>query len=265
MIIIKRLFAEKILAYHENTERLLSVLYSMPGLGESLKRCVAASKSGRVKHIFGVLAQIFVIMWEIIKKTLFVVAFMWLPYRLFSKEFPLISEQRTLVIVFLFFIICIICGSVTNNMFSAVSKRDDVMTKVVFISPAVNYLGKLISKMIADFMGFFIALIVVKVPVHMCLILAVTTVFARPVGELFTMFMYEKSKVLYNNKGAVYGTIMALSLIGSYGSMFLFRTVDSMWMIAVNPVLMMVVMLLGALSFLVLCNYRNYAGIMNRK
>lgn len=261
MIIIKRLFAEKILGYYEGAEKLIGILCRIPGIGVAIEKQIANKESGIIKHISGVMAQIMILLWALVKKMVFVLAFVMLPYHIISKSCPLIAENRNLTVIFLFFVICIVGGSITNNVVSVFNKRDYIMTRVVLISPAINSLGKIIYRMIIDFVCFAIILCIVKLPIHVSLLIATVNMCARPLGELVTILMYEKSRLLYNNRGAVYGTIMALSLIAGYGSLYIIRSVNSFWNVLYSPVFVIVMAVLGVLAFLVLCNYRNYDGI----
>ncbi|MBQ4283714.1 MAG: hypothetical protein IJB96_07300 [Lachnospira sp.] len=262
MIIIKRLFAEKILRYNENAGRFIMMLKRVPGIGKGVYTQVVDNGNNILKHIIGVLVQLVLLGWEFVKKLLFLIAFVWLPYRILANDCPLIAEQRTLTLMFLFFLICTVAGSIVNSVICVVDKRDYFMTRVVLISPAINSLGKVMYRMVTDFAFFALALYVIKLPMHVCLLLSLITMFARPIGEVLVVLMYEKARLLYNNRGAVFGTVMAVSLMAGYGVLYMTRTVSVFWHILVTPVFVIAIVVLGIISFLVLCNYRNYAGIV---
>ncbi len=262
MMVINRLFADKILRYNEVTEKFLLLLKRVPGIGAALDKQVVDKGNNVLKHCLGAIAQLFVFVWEFIKKLLFITLFVWLPYHLFSGSFPLIAERKNLTIMFLFFTICTATGSIVNNVVLVINKRDYIMTRIVLISPAINFLGKLIYKMITDMVYFTIALCVIGLPLGMSLLLSLVTMLFRPIGELFSVLMYEKFKLLYNNKGVFFGTLMALSVLVSYGSLYVTRTVSSFWNVVINPVVVIVSLVLAVVAMLVLCNYRNYSGIV---
>lgn len=262
MIVIKRLFADKVLRYNEVTEKFILMIKRIPGLGVALDKQVVDKDNKVLKHCLGAIAQLFVFVWEFVKKLLFITAFVWLPYYLFSFSFPLIAERKNLTIIFLFFVICTITGSIVNNVVLVVNKRDYIMTRVVLISPAINCLGKLIYKMITDLVYHTISLCVIGLPFKISILLSLVTMLFRPIGEIFAILMYEKLKLLYNNKGVFYGTFMALSVLVSYGALYVTRTVSDFWNIVVNPVVVIVLFVLGIGAMLILCNYRNYVGIV---
>ncbi len=263
MIVIKRLFANRILKYHENTEKLLLLLDYIPWLGGFLENQIVLKGNDVLKHCVGVIAQLISLLWEFLKKFLFVATFVWLPYRLLANDCPLIAEKRTVTLIFLFFMVCTVCGTLVNNVVTAINKRDYIMTRVVLISPAMNFMGKLVCKMIGDLLYFTLVLLVLKLTWQQSLIMAATVAFVRPLGELFAIIMYEKFKFLYINKGAVYGSIMALVVLVCYGTLFMVRDVSDAWIVVLNPLFPIVAFVLGVIAFLILCNYRNYAKILN--
>ena len=74
MKLFRKLFAEKILRFYEGTEAGIQLIRRLPLIGKHIKDDAFAEKSkGRVA--VGVAAQVFVVLWEFIKKFLYVLLF----------------------------------------------------------------------------------------------------------------------------------------------------------------------------------------------
>ena len=59
MIIFKKMFAEKILRFHEAMNRFSELLMRMPHLGDKIRNQIEENDNYRLKMTFGVIAQIF--------------------------------------------------------------------------------------------------------------------------------------------------------------------------------------------------------------
>ena len=58
MIIFKKMFAEKILRFHEAMNRFSELLMRMPHLGDKIRNQIEENDNYRLKMTFGVIAQI---------------------------------------------------------------------------------------------------------------------------------------------------------------------------------------------------------------
>ena len=67
MIIVKKMFAEKILRYMEMMNRFLLVLYRIPNLGDKLHEQIVDNNNRKLKTTFGVTAQIGVVLLEFLR------------------------------------------------------------------------------------------------------------------------------------------------------------------------------------------------------
>lgn len=263
MTIIKRLFAEKIIRYYERIGRLKMLSKHIPGAGDIVSKQLEENDNLILKHIVGAVLTILSAAYMVIKKFVFVLTFIWFPYKLIAARCPLVAEQKSLAIVYLFTLICTFCGTITNNVVSVVNKRDYMMTRVVLISPVMNFLGKLICKMFTDAVCFTIVLHTIGLGFAEAMVLSLTAACLRPLGELFAICMYQKSKILYNNKGMLYGVFMALGVIVGYGCMYVTRSVSGVWSVMTSPLTAAAALVLGAVSLVILCNIRVYSDMVD--
>ena len=84
MIIYNKMFAEKILAHVEHTNRFLLMLYKVPGIGENLYQKIVFEDNRKLKDNLGRAAEVFLILLEFLRKYIYVLLFMYVPYRIIS-------------------------------------------------------------------------------------------------------------------------------------------------------------------------------------
>ncbi|MBD9241312.1 MAG: hypothetical protein EGQ64_03275 [Ruminococcaceae bacterium] len=67
MIIFKKMFAEKILRFHEAMNRFSELLMRMPHLGDKIRNQIEENDNYRLKMTFGVIAQIGIVLFELLQ------------------------------------------------------------------------------------------------------------------------------------------------------------------------------------------------------
>ena len=70
---------------------------------------------------------------------MYVFVLIYIPYRIISIECPLIRANQEITIIYMFIMLSIICGSLSNNILFTVGDRDYLMMRVMFISPYMSY------------------------------------------------------------------------------------------------------------------------------
>ena len=262
MIIFKKMFAEKILRFHEAMNRFSELLMRMPHLGDKIRNQIEENDNYRLKMTFGVIAQIGIVLFELLRKFLYVGFFVYLPYRIIAHFCPLIASHRELTMIFLFFMLSTICGSLANTTLMSMGDRDYLMMRVMFISPYMNFLGKLIYKMVTEFVFYFITLNVFGVtPLH-SLMLCILTMCVRPIGEMFAIMSFDHFIWVYENRSVFNGTVMAVCVLLAYGVPLFARRLSYSWMYAVHPFVIVVFLLAGAGAMYFLWWYKYYRKIV---
>ena len=162
----------------------------------------------------------------------------------------------------MFIMLSIICGSLSNNILFTVGDRDYLMMRVMFISPYMNFLGKLIYKMVTEFVFYFITLNVFGVtPLH-SLMLCILTMCVRPIGEMFAIMSFDHFIWVYENRSVFNGTVMAVCVLLAYGVPLFARRLSYSWMYAVHPFVIVVFLLAGAGAMYFLWWYKYYRKIV---
>ena len=150
MKLFRKLFAEKILRYYEGTEAGIKIIKKLPILKKLVREDSFGEKS-KSRAVIGVLAQEFMLAWEFIRKFLYVVLLIYVPYIILAHFFPLIRIHQDISIIYLFIMLSTICGSLANTTIFAMGDRDYLMIRVMLVSPYMNFLGKFIYKLITEF------------------------------------------------------------------------------------------------------------------
>ena len=261
MKLFKKLFAEKLLRFYEGTNAGIRYISSAPVLKNHIKE-ETFTEGSRARLAVGIAAQFFMILWEFIKKFMYVFVLIYIPYRIISIECPLIRANQEITIIYMFIMLSIICGSLSNNILFTVGDRDYLMMRVMFISPYMNFLGKLIYKMVTEFVFYFITLNVFGVtPLH-SLMLCILTMCVRPIGEMFAIMSFDHFIWVYENRSVFNGTVMAVCVLLAYGVPLFARRLSYSWMYAVHPFVIVVFLLAGAGAMYFLWWYKYYRKIV---
>lgn len=261
-LLIRRLLADYILRFKEITNKLLCRIYKIPKAGSFINNQIVKQGNRALKLVFGIMAQIGVLVWEIIKRILFTAAFVYLPYVIISESCPLVRDKKEAALIYMFIVICTVCGTLVNNRVMSQDSRSYMMAKVMLVNPAIGLLGNVMYRMIMDFAGFSLALCIIGVSLENSIIIGLSTAFIRPLGEIFAIAMYEKFRFIYTNRNVYNGCMMAIAIIFAYGMPVVTRAVSGLWTALAHPVLVAVSFIMGILALLALLNYRHYYSLM---
>ena len=261
MRLFRKLFAEKILRYYEGTEGGIRLIKSLPLVKKHIKEDAFGEKS-KGRMAVGIISQLIMLLWEFIRKLLYVWLFMFIPYMIMAHFFPLIKLHQDTTIIYLFVMLSTICGSFSNTTIFAMGDRDYLMIRIMLISPYMNFLGKIVYKIATDLVYFTIILTIFGIPFGHSLALSIVTASLRPVGEMIAIIIFDKIKAIYNNRGIYNGLVMALCVIIAYGVPVFQRKLSSEWMSVVHPGFVIFMVLIGAGASFFLWWYKHYRKIM---
>ena len=200
--------------------------------------------------------------WEFIRKFMYVILLIYVPYTILAYFFPLIRIHQDISIIYLFIMLSTICGSLANTTIFALGDRDYLMIRIMLVSPYMNFLGKLIYKIVTEFVFYFITLIILGEPVFNALMLCFVTACARPVGEMMAIITFDHFRSVYENRSVLNGTIMAICVILAYGLPVLNGRIAASWIYAIHPFVVCVMLLVGAGAMYFLWWYKYYRVII---
>ena len=219
-------------------------------------------EKSKSRAFVGTMAQIFMLAWEFIRKFMYVILLIYVPYTILAYFFPLIRIHQDISIIYLFIMLSTICGSLANTTIFAMGDRDYLMIRVMLVSPYMNFLGKFIYKIVTEFVFYFIILIILGEPVFNALMLCIVTACARPVGEMMAIITFDHFRGVYENRSVLNGTIMAICVILAYGLPVLNGRIAASWIYAIHPFVVCVMFLVGAGAMYFLWWYKYYRVII---
>lgn len=261
--IIKKMFTGRILLFYETMNQFIRMLTHLPTIGEKINRQVVEKNNYKLSIVFGVIAQIGRILYEFIGKFLYVFVFMYIPYKFIAQFYPLVAANQELTMIFFFFILSTICGSLANTIVLAMGDREYMMVKVFLISPYICFLGNIIYKVITDFIYFTIILFIFGVSLQKSLLLCFVTMMFRPIGEMLAIFVFDSLKKLYNKRGLYNGFVMALCFIFAYGTPIMEHKIPGNWLFVIHPVFIVISIVIGIGASIYLWWYKDYRKIMS--
>ena len=89
------------------------------------------AENSKARLFVGIMAQLFMVLWEFIKKFAYVFILIYIPYVLIGLECPLIKANQELTIIYMFVMLSVICGSLSNNILFTIGDRDYLMIRVM--------------------------------------------------------------------------------------------------------------------------------------
>lgn len=262
MEIFRKMFAEKILSFYEGTNRSLQVLTSLPLIGEYINNQVIHKRNSKLRMAVGIMAAVVRMLVQFVKKYLYVAVCIYIPYLIMARFNPLIRDHQEYAVLFMFFMLTTVCGSLANNTLFAMGDRDYLMVRVVLVSPYMNFLGSLAVKMVTEFIYFTIILNMFGVSFANSLLAGLVTMCVRPFGEMVAVICFEMMPSMYNNRNSFNGTIIALSVFAAYGIPLLERQISSDWLFFIHPVFVVAALFVGVFSVYYLWDYPYYRKIM---
>lgn len=262
MEFIRKMFAEKTLSFYEDINRVLQFMMKIPGFGKYFEGRTFSNSHSKARMLFGIFAFIWQFFLQFVKKYIYVAVFMYVPYMLIAYFCPIIRNNQEDTMLFLFFVLTTVCGSIANNTIFAMGDRDYLMVRVVMVSPYMNFLGRLVRKMFMDFIYFTIILSLFGVSILPAFMVSVVTLLARPIGEMIGIICFEHFPSLYTGRNAYNGAVIAVCVLLAYGMPVLNRSVHSSWLFFVHPVFVVAMIFAGVLALYYLWSYKDYRKIM---
>lgn len=261
MKLFRRLFADKILRFYEGTNNGIRIILKFPFLNWHIDESTFANMP-KTRNAIGVVMQLFTIIGEFLRRFIYFFLLIYVPFRLISIVRPLVATDQELAMIFMFSMLSIICGSLANTTLLAMGDRDYLMIKVMLISPYLNFLGKLIYKMITDFIYYFILLLIFGVSIYNSLMLCLLLIFTRPIGEMLAILAFDRLRSLYENRNLFNGTVMAICVILTYGLPLINRRISVNWLFITHPAIIILFFIAGAGSMYFLWWYKYYRVII---
>ncbi len=205
---------------------------------------------------------IFKVLLDIITRIIYVLVFMYLPYRIFSKISIWEGFQlRQSVVYFTCFLSCI-CGSLINSGMFDMDEDMRSLFVTMQVDASVFFKERIVYKLIVDGLGFGIAYCMIGMDFGHAFYLALWVLISRLIGELINLYVFR-----YVGKAISELTIVTISVMGTcvfmaYAFPFLRNRVVDLTSCIYNYVWILTALILAAVALYVLFNYTDYGYIV---
>lgn len=218
------------------------------------------------KQQIAIVANVFWLIGEIIRKTLYCAIFLLLPHMLFSRYMAAGGSGFELENCFVYFALIMsgFCGSIINSTIFDYDKNSYMMLKIVRVSPRNLFRMRLVRKSVREFISYTVALTICGMSFVKAMFLALLIVFARYFGETFNIMMYRiTKKTIFEIKGFNV-IIMFISLLLAYFVPYIRGCVPNAYSWVFESVFFAAFLVLSALFIYYVWNYTGYGRISAR-
>ena len=249
---VKKILRCGYISYITDANRVAYVIKHLPFIGRKVKNDTA--------RVFGIIGIIGRIIWEIIKKAVFVAAFMLLPMYVLSRFSATGNIGYGLENCFVYFSVVMLCfcGSVNNSVIFDTSEEAYVMLREIKCNPADYFRMVILRKNITEFISYWLVFSVFGMNVAKAFYLTIVVVGSRYAGEAFNILMFKATGKPFSahRKGNI--AVMLLSLFMAYFIPYLRGHVPGAYDLIFNTIWLMVILVMIAVFIYYVWNYGGY-------
>jgi len=257
----KNLFQEKILKFCEGANFVIYILKKIPKVRNKVNDDLFDKKKIKQRTKFGVFALICTLILEFLKKLVYAVIFVYIPYKLIGKVVINVLNNQELSIIYFFIIMTTFCGSITNNTMFTMSDRDYIMLRVILVKSNIHYFGRIFYKMITELVYFTIILLILGVSFKYSIAVSLFTMAMRPLGEFISLLIYNNSGKIHDMRASINGLIMAGAFIIAYVLPYEYRAISNTWYKVSNPYFLIGVLVISIATMWLLWTYKKYEKV----
>jgi len=259
--ITKNLFQEKNLKFLEGANLVIYILKKIPKVRNKINDELFGKEKVKQRTKFGVFALICSFILEFLKKLVYAIIFVYIPYRALGKVVPNVLNNQEISIIYFFIIMTTLCGSITNNTMFTMSDRDYIMLRVMLVKCNIHYFGRILYKMITELVYFTIILLILGVSFKYSIAVSLFTMAMRPFGEFISLLIYDKAAKVHAKRGSINGVIMAGAFIIAYVLPYENRSISSTWYKVSNPYFLIGILLVCVSAMWFLWTYNKYEKV----
>lgn len=201
------------------------------------------------------------VIFDIAAKILYVLLFMYFPYRIFSAISVWEGFQlRQSIVYFTCFLSCI-CGSLINSGMFDVDEDARVMFSTMQMDVAFFFKERIVYKLMVDGIGFGAAYCIIGMDFGHAFYLALWVLISRIIGELINLYVFRYTGKPINELTIATIAVMATCVFMAYAFPFLRNRVVDLTGCIYNYVWIFAALILAAVALYVLFNYTDYSYI----
>lgn len=201
---------------------------------------------------------------DIITKIVYVLLFMYIPYRILSVISVWEGFQlRQSIVYFTVFLSCI-CGSLVNSGMFEVDEDAHFILATMHVEPSLFFKERMIYKLIVDGLGFGIAYCMIGLDFGHAFYLTIWVLVSRIVGELINLYVFRYAGKMISEITIATIAIMGTCIFMTYGFPFLRNRVVDFTGYVYSYVWLLAALILAAVALYVLFNYTGYGYIAGK-
>ncbi len=246
--------------YTTDSNTLIYCLRMIPIVGKHIPEAVYSKDN---KKIFCIFSQIFVLIWNVIKTTVFAGVFFLLPKLIFSRIMAAgaLGFQTENSFVYFALIMSAFCGSIIHSEVFNVNKKTYSMLKVVRIRPLTYFRMKMLRRTVIELVSFCAAFSILGMNPIKGFYLSLLIAVSRYAGESFNILVYRMTgKPLSEIKGADVSVMLA-SLLIAYFIPYLRGCVPNTYDMIFDTLWLVVILVVGSFFAYYAWNYSGYNRI----
>ncbi len=198
---------------------------------------------------------------DVIIKIVYVLLFMYLPYRVLSSISVWEGFQlRQSIVYFTCFLSCI-CGSLVNSGMFDVDEDAHSLLVTMQVEPALFFKERIVYKLAVDAVGFLAAYCIIGMDFGHAFYLMLWVLISRLVGELINLYVFRYTGRAISEITIVTIAVMATCVFMAYGFPFLRGRVVDLTVYIYDYVWLLAALILAAVALYVLFNYNGYEHI----
>lgn len=245
------------------TNKLFSVMSELPLLGKLFKNNEQPPTAGMKKRV---VTEIIYFLWEIIKIYCYVLLFIHMPMKLFSKYMATGGAGFGLENSYVYFTLIMTClsGSIIHSRLFDVNEDSYAMLKILRIQPKVYFRIRMISRMATECIAFWSIFVILGLGPGKAMFMVLIITFSRMFGECFNILVFRMVKKRLTDIKSASVIIMLSALIVAYFVPYVRGYVPSAYDMIFNPVTLFVIFAIGAVMAYYVWNNDSYNRIVAR-
>lgn len=241
---------------------MIEILRKLPIIGGRIKD----SYTNDEKKKFMIMSQIFRFLFEILKIFMYVLFFMYIPMKIFSKSMEAGSAAFSVENSFVYFSLVLSCfvGSIIHSKLFDVNEWSYVSLKIMRANPAIYFRIQLMRRGITEIVGFMLSFVIFGMNLGYAFFLVIIIVISRYFGEVLNVMIFRVTGKSFNDIKSASVLMMLAGLFLAYFVTYLRGCVPSAYNFVFKTMWFHMILLLGVIFIYFLWSSENFDSIISR-
>lgn len=247
-------------SFAEGANTAIYFLKRIPFIGKKIPDSLYAHSGA--KQIIGIIAFIFSILFDFLKKSAYVGLICILPCMFITKKAGIHIDSIDTQI-FIFFMLSFIIGSFSRPIAMKSDKSAFNMIILLRTNPQKYYLSQIIYRAVSQVVFFLPIMSIVTGSILDSLLMLVELGAFRFIVEALYLYLYDKKSMQLCDNNYFHAVLWISCLAAAYGLPFLSININR-GLYVLNPIFAVVSIVLGAASLIYLAGYKKYKVVAKK-